>query len=184
MSDGRRLDGPAVEQRLARIDELLEHLQQVPGPTSEAAIAAVRALTEVYGEALARVRDLGGPGLAGTLAGDELLGHLLVLHDLHPDPLDRRVARALDALRPAVRERGGDVELAGIAGAVATVRLRLKGCGRSPAEVEEAVRDAVLAAGPELSEVRLEPAGDAAAPAFVPLDALVSPSGSACGAPA
>ncbi|WP_225851178.1 NifU family protein [Streptomyces sp. HPF1205] len=184
MSDARRLDAPAVERRLARIDELLEHLQGVPGPTSEAAITVVQALTEVYGEALARVRDLGGPALAAALAGDELLGHLLVLHDLHPDPLDRRVAAALDALRPALRERGGDVEPAGIDGAVATVRLRLKGCGSSSGAVEEAVREAVLAAGPELSEVRLEPSGDAPAPAFVPLDALVRPSGSACGVPA
>jgi Fe-S cluster biogenesis protein NfuA len=184
MSDARRLDGPAVEARLARVDELLERVQGVPGPTSQAALAAVAALTEVYGEALARMRDLAGPGPAAAMAGDELLGHLLTLHDLHPDPLDRRVARALDALRPAVRERGGEVELAGIEGTTATVRLRVKGCGSSGGAVEEAVREAVLAAGPELSQVRLEQAGQPAAPAFVPLTALARPADSACKAPA
>jgi Fe-S cluster biogenesis protein NfuA len=169
MTDARRLDGPAVEQRLARIDELLGRVEDVPGPTSEAAIAAVQALTEVYGEALARVQDIVGPRLAAALADDELLSHLLVLHEIHPDPLERRVARAVEDIRPAVRDRGGEVELAGVADGVATVRLALKGCDSSSATVEKAVREAVLAVGPELSEVRREAAGDRA---FVPLDAI------------
>lgn len=36
------------------------------------------------------------------MTGDALLEHLLVLHGIHPDPVERRVAHALDELRPAV----------------------------------------------------------------------------------
>ncbi|MFI9161311.1 NifU family protein [Kitasatospora aureofaciens] len=166
MAEGR-LDAQAVEQRLARLDELLERVEAVPGPGGEAALAAVRTLTEVYGEALARVMDLLPPE---PLLDDELLGHLLVLHDLHPEPPERRAARALQALR----ERGVQAELAGVDGGVAEVRLTVKGCGSSAGAVEAAVREAVLAAAPELSEVRRAPER-----AFVPVDSLLLPRGAA-----
>ncbi|MCC9307765.1 NifU family protein [Kitasatospora sp. RB6PN24] len=173
MADCGRLDGPAVEQRLARLDELLERVETVPGPTREAAVAAIQVLTEVYGEALARVLDLVAPQ---PLLEDELIGHLLVLHDLHPEPPERRAVRALEALRPALAERGARAELVGIEGTVAELRLTAKGCGSSAGGVEEAVREALLAAAPELTGVRLAPA-PATPPAFVPVDSLFSRSG-------
>ncbi|RCW44644.1 Fe-S cluster biogenesis protein NfuA [Halopolyspora algeriensis] len=179
MTESDRLDDAAIGQRLARLDELLERVEQVPGPTVEAAIEAVQTLTEVYGEALARVLSLAGQSLAEELADDELLGHLLVLHDLHPDPVERRVSRAIEGLRPAVQERGGDVEPAGIDGGVADVRLSIKGCSSSG--VEDAVREAVLAVAPELSGVKFVPAADDRDDAFIPLDALLQRPASAGG---
>lgn len=167
-----RLDDQAVGLRLARTDELLERVEGVPGPTSEAAIEAVQTLTEIYGEALARLLDLAGRESAGRIAEDELLAHLLVLHDLHPEPVERRVARAVQRLRPAVQERGGDVELVGIEDGVADVRLTAKGCGSSIGPLQEAVREAVLAVAPELSEVRQAPSPDRSDSAFVPLETL------------
>ncbi|MEV5510792.1 NifU family protein [Streptomyces orinoci] len=170
-----RLDDQDIGRRLARVDDLLERVEGAPGPTAGAALEAVRLLTEVYGEALARVLDAAGPSLGGRLAEDELIGHLLVLHGLHPDGVERRVTRALDGLRPALREHGGEVELAGVAEGVATVRLTAEGCRSTAAALEQAVREAVLAIAPELSEVRRLP--DAAGPpAFVPLSALARPA--------
>jgi Fe-S cluster biogenesis protein NfuA len=176
MTDGGRpdrLDDAAVEQRLARIDELLGRIEEAPGPTAQAAVEAVGALTEVYGEALARVLDRTDGALASRLAADELLGHLLVLHALHPDPVERRAERAVEALRSAVRERGGDIQLAGIDdGGVARVRLTVKGCGSASAGLEDAVRETLLAAAPELSGVEQVPGPEAREAAFVPLDTL------------
>ena len=177
MAEGR-LDGPAVEARLARLDSLLEGLESAPGPTGGSAVEAVRLLTEVYGEALARVLDRADAPLADRLADDELLDHLLVLHDIHPDDPERRAARAVERLRPAVRERGGDVEWAGVEGEVGRVRLETgsgcgSGCGGGTTEVTDAVREEVLAAAPELSDV--QPLPQAPAPAFVPLDSLRRP---------
>ncbi|WP_435281398.1 NifU family protein [Streptomyces koelreuteriae] len=174
---GARLADPEVEARLARLDDLLEGLESAPGPTTRSATEAVALLTEVYGEALARVMDHADGTLAGNLAGDELLGHLLVLHDIHPEPAERRAARAVERLRPAVQERGGDVEWAGVEGQVGRVRLTSgggcgSGCGGGGSEVTDAVRAAVLAVAPELTAV--EPLPSTPAPAFVPLTTLTT----------
>ncbi|MFI6356188.1 NifU family protein [Streptomyces sp. NPDC050743] len=176
MADGVvRLPDPAVEARLARLDEVLAGLESAPGP----ALEAVRLLTEVYGEALARVLDHADEPLRERLADDELLGHLLVLHDVHPESPERRAARAVEKLRPAVRERGGDLEWAGVDGRVARVRLTSgggcgSGCGGGSSEVTEAVRAAVLAVAPELTSVETVPGADERkpAPAFVPLSTI------------
>ncbi|MFE9452143.1 NifU family protein [Streptomyces sp. NPDC006739] len=181
MADGDRLDEASVAERLTLVDELLERLERTPGPTAREAVEAVRALAEVYGEALARTLDRAGPALAGALADDELLGHLLVLHGIHPEPVGPRVDRAVERLRRDLRERGGDLELVGIDGAVARVRLSAKGCGSSTAGVLAAVEETLLAVAPELE--RVEPVQEAAAPAFVPLDALTLRSPQPQGAP-
>nr|WP_229865664.1 NifU family protein [Streptomyces spinoverrucosus] len=173
--------------RLARIDEVLEKVGITPGPTAQAALDAVRALTEVYGEALARVLDLADPALRARLTGDELLDHLLVLHDIHPEPPELRASRAVERLRPALQERGGDVELAGVEGPVARVRLRTpgcgSGCGSASAGFEEAVREAVLAAAPELTAVEPVPEPESAKAAFVPLDTVLRRPAQPQGAP-
>ncbi|MGH3499284.1 MAG: hypothetical protein ACRDQA_00040, partial [Nocardioidaceae bacterium] len=54
---GTRLDDRAIGERLTRIDELIERVEQVPSPTTDAAVESIQALSEVYGEALARVMD-------------------------------------------------------------------------------------------------------------------------------
>lgn len=173
-----RLDNATVRERLTRLDELMGQLEQTPGPAGEIALDVVSALAEVYGEALARVIDQlsRAPELRAAITDDELLGHLLVLHEIHPDPVERRVAHALAELRPAVRQGGGDVELVEIDQDIARVRLSTGGCGSSSAGLPDAVRDAVLAVAPELSDVVPVPAASRPETAFVPLDALMSRS--------
>jgi Fe-S cluster biogenesis protein NfuA len=168
-----RLDDAAVREQLAQLDELLEQVEATPGPAGAIALEAVSALAEVYGKALARAvaYTSGTPAVLAAITGDELLGHLLAMHNIHPDPVEHRVTHALEDLRPALRERGGDVELAGIDQGVATVRLSIKGC--SSAGVEEAVREAVLAIAPELSDVQRAPVEGRRDAAFIPLDALM-----------
>ncbi|QKG26978.1 NifU family protein [Actinomadura verrucosospora] len=166
-----RLGGAEVAERLARLDETLAGLERTPGATAETAMAAVTTLAEVYGETLARVMDrvAGEPRIVEALLGDELVGHLLVLHDVHPEPVERRIARALDGLR----RQGVTAELAGVDGG--TVRIRTAGgCGCSAGGAEEAVRETVLAVAPEASRVEFAGAPPAA-PAFVPVDALLRP---------
>ncbi|MEU8591203.1 NifU family protein [Streptomyces sp. NPDC048664] len=168
-----RLDEATVAERLTRLDLLLEQIEGAPGPMTGAAIEAVQVLATVYGEALARVLDAADAGLVERMADDLLIGHLLVLHDIHPEPPERRAARAVEGMRPSVRERGGEVELTGVEDGVARVRLAAKGCGSSSAtDLEEAVREAVLALAPELSGVEREPRDGQRAGAFVPLDSI------------
>ncbi|WP_369205641.1 NifU family protein [Streptomyces sp. PU-14G] len=179
-ASGHRLADADIEARLTRLDVLLERVEGVAGPTAEAALEAVRGLTQVYGEALARVRDLAGPELTGALTGDRLLHHLLVLHRLHPDPVEQRVADAVDELRAALARRGADVELVGVEAGVASVRVTAKGCGTSASAVEEAVRETLLAAAPELTAVQR--VASEPAPAFVPLADMLPTAAPAAGA--
>jgi Fe-S cluster biogenesis protein NfuA len=175
-----RLDDAAVGERLGRLDELLGRLEQTPGPLARLGLDAVSELAALYGEALARCLDHAAavPRVSSAFAADELVGHLLVLHDLHPEPVGRRVARAVHELAPEVAERGGSVELVGVEAGVATVRLATGGgCGSTGAALADAVREAVLAIAPELTEVRC--VAPPRQPAFVPLDTLLHPVASA-----
>jgi Fe-S cluster biogenesis protein NfuA/nitrite reductase/ring-hydroxylating ferredoxin subunit len=146
-----------ARERVAALEARLERL-------SPDALEAVSGLVAVYGEALRRI-VAGSPAdaLAG-LAEDELVGHLLLIHDLSPEPVHARVVAALDQVRPYLTSHGGGVELVAIEGG--TVRLRLEGhcngCPSSAATLELAVQDAIRAAAPEIE--RIEADGAAAEP--------------------
>lgn len=173
-----RLSDADVEDRLARLDDLLGQLDRIPGATSELAVEAVRTLSEVYGAALARVLDAvaGTPELLAAFDQDELLRHLMVLHDLHPQPLPERVEAALDRVRPYLRSHGGDVSLVAIADGVARVELtgHCDGCTSSTETMRDAISAAVLAVAPELQRVDAEPATATAHPApIIPVDSLL-----------
>ncbi len=170
------LTDAAVEERLARLDELLGSLDQIPGATAAMALDAVTVLTEVYGAALARIVRCAPPAVLAAFDGDELLRHLLVLHDLHPLPVERRVEAALDRVRPYVHSHGGEVTLVGIADGVATVTMSgsCDGCASSTATLESAVSDAVLAVAPELERVVATPATAPSHPApVITVDSLL-----------
>ncbi|MFE9206287.1 hypothetical protein [Micromonospora sp. NPDC007230] len=146
---------------------MLGQLEQTPGRTAELALEAVELLTEVYGEALARVTDLAAdsPRTLDRLTGDELLRHLLLLHRIHPDPLDRRVARAVDDLRPQLRAQGAEITLVGVQDEVARISLSASSCGG--AALRDLVRQQVLTFAPELSAVDV--VAPAPAPALIPV---------------
>lgn len=175
----RRLADSEVGDALSRLNDLLEEVEQTPGPAGEIAAETVSALAQIYGEALARAigHVVGIPAAREAFLNDELLGHLLALHDLHPEPVDGRVSRVLAKLSGPLDDHGARVELSAIENGVATVQLSAHGCGS--AGIADVVREAVLAAAPELSEVTVV-SGAQHDSAFVPLDKLMvraSPNG-------
>jgi Fe-S cluster biogenesis protein NfuA len=144
-----------------RIEALLERVEQLPDAAArETALELVQGLLDLYGEGLARVvghvaeRDVDG-SLAEALAGDELVAHLLLLHGLHPVPLERRVGEALAEVRPYLESHGGNVELLGIEEGV--VRLQLQGscsgCPSSAVTLKLAVEEAIHKAAPDVAEI-------------------------------
>lgn len=169
----QRLRDNEIGDALTRLNDLLEEVEQTPGPAGEIALEAVSALARVYGEALARAVDhaADNPVVREAFLNDELLGHLLVLHDIHPETVDGRVSRVIAKLSGPVGEKGAQVELAAIEDGVATVRLSAHGCGS--AGIADVVRESVLAAAPELSEVTVV-SGAARDSAFIPLEKLMA----------
>lgn len=119
----------------------------------------VRLLMGLYGEAFGRIAELLERGDLERLAADELVGSLLILHDLHPYSTEERVGRALDQVRPYLGSHAGGVELLGI-GEDGVVRLRLRGtcdgCPSSTVTVKLAIERAILDAAPEVAGVEVD----------------------------
>lgn len=157
-----------LQERVARVETLLDEMESLPDPHARAtAEETVRALVELYGEGLARMMErivqLGCEGLPRALAADELVSHLLLLHGLHPDDVESRVARALDDVRPYLLAHGGNVEFLGIDGGKARLRLEgsCRGCLSSAVTLKRAIEDAIARFAPDLNGIEAE---DAAPP--------------------
>jgi Fe-S cluster biogenesis protein NfuA/nitrite reductase/ring-hydroxylating ferredoxin subunit len=145
---------------VAGVERLLEQIDTLADATGrQTATDVVQALLELYGAGLARivdeiaVRDDGE--LARALAEDELVAHLLLLHGLHPVPLQTRVLNALGEVRPYLESHGGNVELLEVE--PPAVRLRLQGscsgCPSSAMTLKLAIENAIFKAAPEIDEV-------------------------------
>jgi Fe-S cluster biogenesis protein NfuA/nitrite reductase/ring-hydroxylating ferredoxin subunit len=105
--------------------------------------------------------------LARELAGDELHSHVLLLHGLHPVPVQERVREALAGVLPYLHSHGGNVQLLGVQDGV--VRLRMEGscsgCPSSAMTLKLAIEDAIFKAAPDVAEVRAEGAVEPSVPA-------------------
>ena len=154
-----------AQELAGRVEALLDAFQEAPDPMAAArAEELVRALVGLYGAGLARVVDLlgqvdGGAALVRRLADDDLVGSLLILHDLHPDDVDTRVQQALDRVRPYLGSHAGGIEYTGIdADGVAHLRLEgsCDGCPSSSVTVTLTIERAVLDAAPEVVAVAVE----------------------------
>jgi Fe-S cluster biogenesis protein NfuA/nitrite reductase/ring-hydroxylating ferredoxin subunit len=148
---------------VAHVEALLGELEELPDAAArEKALATVQALLDLYGEGLARLvgyvaeRDDGS--LAEAVAADELVAHLLLLHGLHPVPVEERVRAALDEVAPYLGSHGGGVELVAVEDGVARLRLEgsCSGCPSSARTLKLAVEDAVMKAAPDLDGVEAE----------------------------
>ncbi|TQF06749.1 NifU family protein [Kitasatospora acidiphila] len=132
-----------------RIEELLDRLSG-DLEASAAGEQLVGALMEFYGAGLARIVELvGAATVSRTLLDDELVAHLLALHDLHPEEPAARIARAL---------AGQPVEVLGFD--EGTLRIRASGggscgCPSTAAATREAVVAALAGLAPEVTAVEL-----------------------------
>ncbi len=176
-------DDEEARRNVARTEDLLGALEDLPDHLSAArARDAVQGLVDLYGACLTRIAGhlAGDPAALRRLAGDELVGHLLLVHDLHPDPVATRVAAAVEEAAAVLRAQGGDAELLDAGGPPVRVRVtapaaRGCGCGSGPGaeqSPEDLVRTAVLGRAPEVEEVDVETAQPAAARPLIPVDAL------------
>jgi Fe-S cluster biogenesis protein NfuA/nitrite reductase/ring-hydroxylating ferredoxin subunit len=154
-------------ERVSRIEGLLAGLESVPDPTIHArAQEIVESLLLLYGEGLNRVLTVMWDGVDHTtrdqlfqaLVGDELVAHLLLLHDLHPVPLEARVLQALEQVRPYLESHGGDVELLGIDDGVARLKLQgsCSGCPSSTMTLKLAIEEAIRKAAPDIDRIEAE----------------------------
>ncbi len=148
-----------------RVQELTERLHALPDPAARAAgEALVSAIMDLYGEGLeriVRILDEAGPeadGLRRAIVDDGVVASLLLIHGLYPVDLETRVQEALDGVRPYMHSHGGDVELLSLEEGVARLRLEgsCQGCPASAATLEQAIRQALEEAAPDLLGMEVE----------------------------
>ncbi len=166
-----------------RIQTLLDASAAGGAAAHERAEQLVGEVTDLYGAGLDRMMRMAvsaNPELAETFAADDLVASLMLVHGIHPHGVERRVADALDSVRPYLGSHGGDVHLLEVAGDPDnyTVRLQFSGscrsCPSSSVTLELAVEDAVRAAAPEISSIEVVAAEEDSASGVIPAESLMS----------
>lgn len=173
-----------VRRLVARAESLLDQVAALEDTKAQSiALEAIQVLFDLYGEGLARLLNQAyhrsGDDLQAFCLNDELLSHLLLMHGLHPEPVETRVLAALEEVRPYMESHGGNVELLGIENG--TVHLRLTGschgCGASSTTMKLAVEKAIWNVAPEIESIEaegaVEPAPDLPE-GFIPLSFVTS----------
>jgi Fe-S cluster biogenesis protein NfuA/nitrite reductase/ring-hydroxylating ferredoxin subunit len=158
------LDDRELRERVARMETLLEEIETFSDPSARSKAAEmVQTLLELYGEGLARMMDAVARGGESertfeAFAEDELVSHLMLLHGLHPLDVETRVIRALEEVRPYLQSHGGNVELLGVEGGVARLRMQgsCDGCPSSAMTLKLAIEEAVQKAAPDLEGIEAE----------------------------
>lgn len=162
---------PDAELAGRRVEEVLDKLA-ASGDRAACAAAEelVRALMDFYGAGLARAVALLGqtePKALERLLHDEPVSAMLVLHDLHPEPLEERIARALAGMP------GKPVELVGFDAETGTLRVRAAeaggcGCGGGDGDaVRSSVQEALACFATEVRAVEVETPDGAAEPVLL-----------------
>jgi Fe-S cluster biogenesis protein NfuA/nitrite reductase/ring-hydroxylating ferredoxin subunit len=158
------LNDQELQERVARVEALLGEIETLADPNARSKAAEmVQVLLELYGEGLARMMEVVSQGeererTFEAFTGDELVSHLLLLHGLHPLDVETRVVQALEEVRPYLQSHGGNVELLGIEGGVARVRMQgsCDGCPSSAVTLKLAIEEAVMKAAPDLEGIEAE----------------------------
>ncbi len=155
----------APEELVERVQELLGSLDEIADPVAQARVQElVGAVLELYGAGLDRIlgviSDAGEPGLPirAELLEDGIVASLLLIHGLYPVPLEERVEKALESVKPFLASHGGNVELLSLEDGVARLQLQgsCNGCPSSAATLEHALREAIDEAAPDLLGLEVE----------------------------
>jgi Fe-S cluster biogenesis protein NfuA/nitrite reductase/ring-hydroxylating ferredoxin subunit len=152
------------DELVGRVQELQERLESAGDPQTRAiADELLSAVVRMYGAGLERIVEVVAEAderheLARTLADDPLVATLLMIHDLHPVPLEARVAEALESVRPYMESHGGNVELLELTDGVARIRLQgsCSSCSASSVTLELAIKQALEDAAPDLDGLEVE----------------------------
>jgi hypothetical protein len=163
------------------VERLLEEVEAVAGPTAWPRVEAlVAALVDLYGDGLGRLLSCARTAAGDTAALDDLLAHdelvasLLLLHGLHPLPLEERIGRALRRVR-AELPTAAELTLAGVEDGIVKLRVvEADGAASARPPPTTIVAREIEREAPEIAGVQIDSLAPAAKPAseLVPIERL------------
>jgi hypothetical protein len=182
-------DEKEFQEKMRRLGTMVGELDQVPGGGSKvAARELVQLLMEVHGTGLERMmelvsesgREAGAPGKAiiNRFGQDPIVRNLLLLYSLHPDDLETRVLKALDAVGKRLRKFDSEVRLVSIQEGAVQLRLHTSGhtCGSTTKDLRSIVEGGIYDLAPDLTSLTILGSEDESSSGFVPLESLLKHS--------
>ncbi len=176
------------QRRADRIETLIQQVSTFSDTHArETTEELMQCLLDMYGEGLAHILEItaqaeaAGLALVRAFARDDLVGSLLLVHNLHPIPLETRVQQALDEVRPQLKLHGGSVEFVKLEDGVAYLRLEgsCHGCSASTVTLKQLIEKSLYKIAPDLEGLDVE--GLVGAEGVVPNTTL--PADITCGVP-
>jgi Fe-S cluster biogenesis protein NfuA len=156
-------DPQALARDTVRVEGAIRALEALSDPRArEQAQELVQVILDLHGAGLARLLELvsaagaAGQSILESLADDEQVRGLLLLHGLHPQDLESRVQRAVEKMHPFLGTHGLRLEL--LAASEEIVQLRLHGNwqGKSADTLKQDVETAILDAAPDVARVEID----------------------------
>src|SRR3984885_7313393 len=170
------------QQEVRQLGTLVGELDQMPGGGSKgAARELVQLLMEVHGTGLERIMELvfesgaEGEAMIDRLGQDPIVRNLLLLYSLHPEDLETRVLKALDAMGPRLPKLDSKVELISLHDGAVQLQLRTTGHvhGSAAKNLRSIVEEGVYELAPDLASLTILGLEDDSASGFVPLENLM-----------
>lgn len=182
----------AFHEKIRRLGDLVGELDAMPGGGNPATRELVQLLLDVHGSALQRILDIvfesgpQGEAIIARAGDDPIVRHLLLLHSLHPDDLETRFHKALDAAKAKLRKYNSEVELLSMNEGAVQLKIHAStsghACGSTAKTVQLLVEESIYDQAPDLASLEILGPDDEVSSGFVSIDSLLKQSSSAMAA--
>jgi hypothetical protein len=172
------------QQRVQQLGKLIAELEKMPdSPLKVATGELVQLLMEVHGTGIERMMEIvfdsqgTGAETIARMGDDTIVRSLLVLYSLHPEDMEARVLKSLDALRARLRKLNYAVELVHVEDGAVRLRIELSGhaCGSTTANIRLMIEEGVYEYAPDVTSLTILGLDDHPSSGFVALESLASP---------
>jgi Fe-S cluster biogenesis protein NfuA len=170
------------QQRVQQLGKLIAELEQIPdSPLKVGAEEMFHLLMEIHGTGIERMMEIvsdtagAGPELIDKLGNDPIIRSLLLLYSLHPEELQTRVLKSLDALRPRLRKLDCGVELISIEEGRVHLKVGSSGhaCSSTMENLRSMIEEGVYEYAPDVTSLVIRGLEAKPSSGFVALDSLV-----------
>lgn len=164
-----------------QIESLVYQAETIDDPAARSiALELSQAILRFHQCALSRMLDFisaqgSGDEILSRIAQDDLTSSLLLVHDLHPEPIETRLARAIARLDDVYRALGARISLACMSGGIACIDFESSRAWPGP-QTRSSIEKVLFQAAPELEGVVIQGMKEEASPDFIPVSAILAGS--------